>query len=156
MYDSAPETQKHIKQVQDLLLEVIYKLGNRSTNHDVSKLNPPEKECYDIYTPMLKGLTYGSDEYKATLENMGHALQHHYQVNSHHPEHFENGVNGMSLIDLVEMLSDWKAASLRHADGDILKSLEINKKRFGMSDQLAEIFENTVREMGWSSSQSAG
>jgi len=156
MYDSAPETQKHIKQVQDLLLEVIYKLGNRSSMHDVSKLNPPEKECYDIYTPMLKGLTYGSDEYKATLENMGHALQHHYQVNSHHPEHFENGVNGMSLIDLVEMLTDWKAASLRHADGDILKSLEINKKRFGMSDQLAEIFENTVREMGWSSSKSVG
>jgi len=148
-YDSAPETLKHIGQVRDLLLEVIYKLSNRSVTHDASKLHPPEKECYDIYTPMLKGLTYGSDEYKATLENMGHTLQHHYQVNSHHPEHFENGVNGMSLIDLIEMLADWKAASLRHADGDILKSLEINKKRFGMSDQLAQIFENTAREMGW-------
>ena len=55
----------------------------------------------------------------------------------------------MSLIDLVEMLADWKAASLRHADGDIIKSLEINKKRFGISDQLAEMFENTVREMRW-------
>lgn len=148
-YDSAPETEKHIKNVQDLLWKVIEQIANRSKFHDGSKLNPPEKECYDIYTPLLKELTYGSDEYKATLENMSHALQHHYRVNRHHPEHFENGVNGMNLIDLVEMLADWKAASLRHADGDIIKSIEINKKRFGISDQLSQIFENTIRDLNW-------
>jgi hypothetical protein len=43
---------------------------------------------------------------------------------------------------------DWKAATLRHADGDILKSIEINQKRFGYSDDLKEIFKNTVKEMG--------
>jgi hypothetical protein len=111
---------------------------------------------YDEFTPKLKAMTYGSDEYKACLKEMGVALQHHYQSNTPHPEQFDNGVNGMSLIDLLEMLADWKAASLRHADGDILKSLEINKKRFGISDQLAEIFINTVHEMGWASSQNAG
>jgi hypothetical protein len=80
---------------------------------------------------------------------MGTALQHHYQVNSHHPEHFENGVNGMSLLDLIEMLADWKAAGMRHANGNITQSLEVNRKRFGMSDQLFEIFQNTVAELGW-------
>ena len=156
MYDSKQDTFTHINQVRNLLEEVQENLVLRKIHHDASKLETPEKEMYDEFTPKLKAMTYGSDEYKASLKEMGVALQHHYQVNSHHPEHFDSGVSGMSLMDLLEMLADWKAASLRHADGDILKSLEINKKRFKMSDQLAEIFLNTVREMGWSSSQSAG
>ena len=52
----------------------------------------------------------------------------------------------MTLVDLVEMLCDWAAATERHADGDIIKSLEINGERFGMTEQLATILENTVRE----------
>jgi hypothetical protein len=50
----------------------------------------------------------------------------------------------MSLIDLIEMICDWKAATLRHNDGDINKSIELNKDRFGYSDDLAQIFKNTV------------
>ena len=149
MYDSATETLKHIKQVGEFLWQVIYVIGKRITHHDASKLQEPEKSMYDRFTPILRSLTYGSDEYKATLKEMGAALRHHYEVNSHHPEHYPNGIDGMSLIDLIEMLADWKAASMRHDDGDILKSLEINRYRFGMSDQLFEIFKNTLIEMGW-------
>lgn len=54
------------------------------------------------------------------------------------------GLHGMSLLDLVEMLCDWKAATLRHADGDIRRSIEINQKRFGYSDELKQIFLNTL------------
>ena len=46
----------------------------------------------------------------------------------------------MNLIDIVEMICDWKAATLRHNDGNLLKSVEINAKRFGMDDQLKQIF----------------
>jgi len=56
----------------------------------------------------------------------------------------EKGILGMSLLDLVEMLCDWKAATLRHNDGDIRKSIEINQKRFGYSDELKAIFLNTL------------
>jgi hypothetical protein len=104
---------------------------------------------YDEFTPKLRDSTYGSDEYKGFLKDMGAALQHHYANNSHHPEHYPNGINGMSLLDVIEMLADWKAATSRHADGDIQKSLEINKARFGISDQLAEMLANTVKELGW-------
>ena len=45
----------------------------------------------------------------------------------------------------MELFFDWKAASERHADGDILKSIQINKERFGYTDQLAYIMENTVK-----------
>lgn len=53
-------------------------------------------------------------------------------------------VRGMSLFDLIEMICDWKAATMRHADGDIRKSLEINQKRFGYSDELKAILLNTL------------
>ena len=45
-----------------------------------------------------------------------------------------SGVNDMTLVDLVEMLADWKAATERHDDGDLAKSLEIQRERFGLSD----------------------
>ena len=54
------------------------------------------------------------------------------------------GFRGMSLIDLVEMICDWKAASLRHNDGDIRRSVEVNQERFGYSDDVKQILLNTV------------
>lgn len=53
-------------------------------------------------------------------------------------------VRSMSLLDLLEMLCDWKAATMRHADGDIRRSVEINQKRFGYSDELKRILLNTL------------
>lgn len=58
-----------------------------------------------------------------------------------------DGINGMTLIDLIEMMCDWKAATLRHADGDIYKSLEINAERFKYSPQLKQILKNTIDEI---------
>jgi hypothetical protein len=148
-YDSTADTKAHIDRVAALLTDAAENLRERSFVHDASKLMSPEKEAFDILTPRLKGLTYGSDEYRACLREMKPAIEHHYAHNSHHPEHFENGIDGMSLFDVVEMLLDWKAASERHADGDIWKSIEHNKGRFGLSDQVYSMLLNTAREMGW-------
>lgn len=136
VYDSTLDTQCHIAEVQRNLLEVILFLGARAKIHDASKLEWPEKEMYDEFTPRLRALTYGNDEYKQSLEEMGSALRHHYRSNSHHPEHFPNGVDDMSLLNLLEMLADWTTAVLKHADGDLIESIAINADRFGMSDQL--------------------
>lgn len=53
-------------------------------------------------------------------------------------------INGMTLVDLVEMFCDWKASSLRHNDGNIRKSIEINSARFRMTPQMVQILENTA------------
>jgi hypothetical protein len=143
-YDSRKDTMKHIEKVGCYIDKVIHCLTDRAMNQDASKLLSPEKECFDEITPLLKNSTYGSEEYKATLRAMKPAIKHHQKNNRHHPEYFDNGINGMNLIDLVEMICDWKAASERHADGDIYKSLEINKDRFGMNEQLVSILKNTV------------
>ena len=148
-YDSYNDTANHIRRVQSLITDMVAQLVMRRINHDQSKLHAPEKEIFDIYTPKLKGTTYGSEEYKQYLSEMQVALKHHYENNQHHPEHFKNGVNEMSLIDLIEMICDWKAATERHADGSIVASLAINKKRFGISDQLIQVMENTCKSMDW-------
>ena len=140
------ETQKHIDTVRTLIEIMREELWKRKESHDKSKLQSPEVEIFEIYTPKLKGSRYGSDEYKTFLKEMKVALDHHYANNSHHPEFFVAGIRGMTLIDIIEMLCDWKAATIRHADGDIFKSLEINQKRFGYSAELNQIFINTVKK----------
>lgn len=148
-YDSRPETLAHIERVRALLNEVRDGLLVRGEHHDASKLEPPELDTFNEYTPKLKNSTYGSEEYKGFLVGMGTGLQHHYEHNRHHPEHFENGVNDMTLVDLIEMLADWKAATERHDDGDMARSLTVQKERFGISDQLAAVLSNTVEALGW-------
>jgi hypothetical protein len=65
--------------------------------HDLSKTQDPELAVFNEYTPKLKDSTYGSDEYKGYLAAMGEGLRHHYAANRHHPEHFTDGVDGMTL-----------------------------------------------------------
>ena len=77
-YDSTEDTRAHIKQVEELLEEIVIDIGTRALFHDRSKLQEPEKSLFDRYTPLLWGLTYGSDEYKKVTEQMGPALAHHY------------------------------------------------------------------------------
>lgn len=186
-YDSSKDTYEHIGVVRGFLVHIGENIFTRAAIHDASKLREPEKSMYDKFTPLLRGLTYGSDEYKKCLEAMGTALKNHYALNKHHPEHYpepvsmeigelsllirdkelgapddpalpwlyvhlkelESRVNGMSLLDVIEMVADWKAAGQRHADGDMTKSLEINRDRFGLSPQLFSIIKNTVKELGW-------
>jgi len=138
------ETQEHIDTVGRNLDVVVDDLKLRKEVHDKSKLEEPEFSTFVEFTPKLKGSTYGSEEYDKFLSDMKPALDHHYANNSHHPEHHEDGVNGMTLVDLLEMIADWHAATQRHDNGDIKKSIELNKERFNISDQLCDILRNTA------------
>ena len=152
-YNSAEDTLLHIKRVNELLIRFAKDLLYRAICHDNSKLREPEKSEFDRLTPILKTLEYGSPEYKSSLNELQVALKHHYENNSHHPEHYINGVDGFDLLDLVEMFMDWKAATERTKEGDIGKSVLINKVRFSLSDQIVSIFTNTARNYGWLSSE---
>lgn len=154
-YDSRPETQEHIGRVGDFIYLAVKNLERRALVHDASKLVEPELSAFDIATPKLANLEYGSDEYRQSLRDLGPALTHHFQMNDHHPEHYENGVRGMSLLSLIEMLCDWRAASERTRqrtdDPSKVKTFQAglahNQERFGYSDELAGILENTAREL---------
>jgi hypothetical protein len=141
-YDSIVDVLNHKEKVTSWINMFIRGMEYRTNDHDNSKLIPPEKEMFDIFTPKLKEFEFGSDEYKQALIDMGVALQHHYQMNSHHPEHYENGVDGMNLFDLIEMFCDWCAAAETKMSSI---NMEYLSERFKFSSQLTSIFENTLK-----------
>lgn len=148
-YDSTADTLAHSQQVGRSMGTMITELLTRSYEHDASKLAEPEKAAFDRATERLRGLTYGTEAYRRSLADLGPALEHHYAHNAHHPEHHDGGVAGMTLLDLCEMLADWYAATQRHNDGDLARSLRINRERFGIEPQLQAVLENTARHLGW-------
>jgi hypothetical protein len=84
------QTWEHIELVQRYLMSAQIQLMCRAVTHDRTKLISPEREMFAEMTSKLRGLTYGSPEYKECLEQMkGQALGHHYSHNRHHPEFFE-------------------------------------------------------------------
>lgn len=145
--DSAPATRAHIARVRELMLSATANLIGRGIAHDASKLQPPEKEAFDRAAP-LWGIDPHGPEYEAAKAALGDALTHHYAGSSHHPEHYPDGIAGMSLFDLMEMAIDWWAASERHATGSVPRSIAAGVERFGIGEQLHRILENTYREMG--------
>lgn len=138
------DTLRHIEAVRNLLDQVVVELLNRGKQHDQTKMENPERQSFMEFTPKLKESTFGSPEYNNFLVEMKPALDHHYRTYRHHPEHNSRGIDDMNLIDIIEMFCDWKASSMRHNDGNILKSIEISRTRFNMSDQLVNIFKNTA------------
>ena len=144
--NSTLETHNHIKEVQKNISIILKDLLDRSLIHDDSKLISPELEIFGEHTPELSKVEYGSSEYKELLSKIKPAIDNHYSKNRHHPEHWPNGIEDMTLIDLCEMLCDWTAATKRNKNGNIRKSIEINSQKYNISPQLKKIFENTVRE----------
>lgn len=149
MYNSEKETMKHIDRVKELISSFCDEMVKRADLHDKSKLEEIEKPYFDKYTPLLFKSKYGTPEYMKMLDEINFALVHHYETNSHHPQHYKNGIDDMTLFDIIEMFFDWKASSERHEDGDIYFSIKSNKDRFKMSEQLTNIFNNTAKNLKW-------
>lgn len=138
------ETLKHVNDVRSNIWQLIQELDKRAQEHDASKFQSPELEIYSEHMSKLASIEYGSPEYQALLKEVQPAIDHHYANNRHHPEHWPDGIEDMDLLDIIEMLADWTAATKRNKNGNIHKSIEHNTARFKMSPQLAKILENTV------------
>lgn len=143
--DSTAATEEHRQEVARNVQHFCSKITMRAAQHDLSKLVPPEKAGFDRATLKLKDMTYGSPEYAKSLEELADTLEHHYANNDHHPQFYKNGVAGMTLYALVEMYEDWKAAGKRNKDGNIVKSVEHNKDKFHLDEQLYSILLNTAK-----------
>jgi hypothetical protein len=144
MAECRRETRKHIDDVRHYIYMLIDAMDKRAFEHDRSKLDEPELPLFAEMTPKLAKLDYGSKEYNESLKVLKPALDHHHAKNRHHPEHFPDSISGMNLIDLLEMLCDWKAASERQHNGNLLKSIETAAERFELPEMLVSVFKNTV------------
>lgn len=151
-------TLKHKLWVLYYLLIFCARLMWRGIVHDLSKFTPIEARGFIQVIHKLKTSSYGTEDYKANLNHIRPSVIHHQESNRHHPEHYlylkndplftscgiESEIDFMDLVDIVEMLSDWRAANKRHKDGNIIKSININEGRFNMTRQLSRILINTV------------
>lgn len=133
---------EHKKLVARHLQRVATALFQRAVEHDYSKFTPEEFAPYEHALPRFEAAEYGSEEYKAVCKSIEPAIAHHFQENSHHPEHFPDGINGMNLLDVIEMVCDWMAAAKRVPDG-VLR-LDLQRERFGIDNQLFGMIARTV------------
>ena len=115
-----------------------WKLYRRGWAHDLSKYRWSEASLFAKTIFDLRSSKYGSKEYMEMLAEIQPAIEAHYKRNSHHPEHHKNGIGDMTELDKLEMIADWCAATKRHKNGDIFKSIEINQSRFNYDDETKE------------------
>ena len=139
------QIKKHIARVAELAGILGYMIIARGETHDSSKLEEPELSKWEKYVPFLSKFEYGTKEYKDASNKMSDVIELHHEANRHHPQHHEHGIEDMDLVDIIELICDWKAASERTNGGDIYKSIEDGQKRFGYSDDLKKILINTVK-----------
>lgn len=131
--------------VMKYLGEIIRDLVSRAEVHDMSKFDEDEFPLYLEAQKDFKDKPYGTPEHDQMREKYQNVLQRHYNKNRHHPEHHPNGVEGMTLVDLLELLVDWKAASLKDNGGDINNSIKVCAEKYNLTPQLVKILENTAR-----------
>lgn len=140
------DTVIHKKEVSDIGQLFINELTNRLQHHDDSKLKGDEQKLFEDVLDNAQPAEYGTSNYNSIKDRLKPALILHYGANRHHPEHFIDGISGMNLIDLMEMFIDWCAATNRHKDDDIHKSIDINTNRYHLPEELNAIFHNTAKD----------
>ena len=137
----------HVRAVQANMYRVMQDLLTRMIGHDASKLEPEELALV-VGKSRLNSIAYGTPEYNAALAEVKEAVDHHYSCNPHHPDYYDGGVSDMSLLDLLEMLCDWKAAAEENSS-TLAASIDTNVDRFDISKEMAAILRKTAKDLGW-------
>lgn len=143
------DTLLHISEVQEGLEQFTAELKKRGILHDSTKLQEPEFSAFVSTRPKFKKANYGTPEYQECVNEIKPAIDHHYANNRHHTAFHENGINDMNLIDILEMLADWKAAERRSPDKKLEDTLDYAFNKYGIDEQLAKIVMNTLKDFKW-------
>lgn len=136
---------KHKASVKTKLMFLVHELEKRAENHDNSKLQQPEAG-YLIAMDKEGRKKYGSKEYFEKMKRWEKFFKHHYENNRHHPDHFQNGVDGMNLIDLCEYVVDIISYYDNMHVEDAIQTINEQKDRFKLDEQLTQILKNTLLE----------
>lgn len=125
---------RHINLVRFNLNKIAHRLKERAVVHDSSKYSLDEFEGFKEINRIARETPFGSQAYKDSIKD-NRAVSLHYSRNTHHPEHYQGGIDEMSLLDIVEMLCDWKAASETYGLTAFKESLEIQKDRYKLTPE---------------------
>lgn len=148
MQDYENRVNEHKEKVSLIMNDIARSLVERAKVHDNSKMEEPELSLGIKMSRELTGIEYGTPEYFSIMEKYSDLKGAHYDKNSHHPEHYGNGINGMNLLDVVEMVSDWMAAMQQKNPSitreEALEGVEFNINRFEIDGALADVIRNSV------------
>jgi len=124
---------RHQRIVAAYMRRLAYALLEVAEVHDLSKLSLDEFGGFVEMNHVAREHKFGSEEYYAALENRDDVVGLHYQRNRHHPEHHDRGIDDMTLVDLVEMVADWQAASDVYGKATFEEGLKVLRDRFGLT-----------------------
>lgn len=136
---------RHQTLVRKYLLALARELEARALLHDLSKLDLDEFGGFVEINQIARKHKFGSPEYKASVQN--DAVTLHYSRNPHHPEFHPGGLNDMNLLDLIEMVVDWRAASETYGKTLMSESLRIQKERYKMTDEQFHLIQLITEEV---------
>ena len=148
-FDFLCDTILHVSEVNENLETVASELRKRGAAHDRTKFTAIEFDAFVSTRSDFKKANYGTREYQECVDKVSHAVEHHHANNRHHTGFHKNGINDMTLIDIVEMLADWKAAERRSPDRELHDTIDYALKKYGVGDQLGSVIKNTLLSLGW-------
>lgn len=140
---------KHRAEVQENISMICRRLEARGMAHDLSKFGEIEFDAFLSTRERFKKANYGTPEYDECVKAIQPAIDHHYAYNLHHTKHWPNGINNMSLIDIVEMVADWRAAERRSPDRTLKDTMEDAFKKYKIEGQLKQAIINTMEALRW-------
>lgn len=122
----------HVNAVQRGMQAAAHALERRALIHDQSKLLADEFAAFSRINRAAREHPYGSEEYRAGLRAEKETIDRHYERNSHHPEHTLLPATGMSWLDVVEMVCDWRSAYRTYgSQGTWEENLDRQRERYG-------------------------
>jgi hypothetical protein len=152
---------RHRDYVRLALLHVIQDIERRSLTHDASKMLDDEFAGFARINAIARVNKFGSEEYKASMQQEKATIDLHFSRNSHHPERprligeaaeTERGLPDdatywgahasarMTFLDVIEMVCDWWGARKGYGDERSWRdSVELNftsKGKYLSSEQL--------------------
>lgn len=138
---------RHIELVKKSMLSFSRQLEERAQLHDLSKFKEDEFGGFVEINRVAREHPYGSEEYKASIKD-NNTISLHYSRNTHHPEyHPKGGINQMGLLDLIEMICDWKAASETYGQVSFEEAVNISIDRFKPNGYKEYVIRMIAREL---------
>ena len=148
-FEVLTDTLMHISEVAENLAVIRADLERRGISHDRSKLLAAEFDAFVSTRPKFKKVNYGTPEYQECVDAIKSAVDHHHANNRHHTSFHKNGFADMNLLDILEMIADWKAASRRSPDLSFLASLPRAFENYNIPDNMQKHIIATIKYLGW-------
>lgn len=143
------DTLMHVAEVQERLEDMIHDLRKRGLCHDRTKFQELEFDTFCRTRPRFKGVKFGTPDYDAVVEEAREAVEHHHHHNRHHTTYYDGGIEDMNLLDVLEMLADWRAAARRSKGQSFEESLPKAFERYNVPEVLREMIGRTIQYLGW-------